>query len=465
MEEYLRRRKNYSSNKTDFDRYLFNKLKDHRLKDLFDRDFKKDQLYRIFRNLPKPANLHIHHNSFVSYDQIIYTILNDSHLAEMTYLRPNKRSRDDETDRILTITTGNDVPSSWKLVEESKDRILKILPKNFNRVKMKDLNHLGIIFFEVIKNIEFYEKYWDLIINEMDGDNIYYSEIRLKLGGLHEIPKYNQKNFLSIEEELELLEKIYHKHDKRFKIIITYSRCKPDQNKFRQYLRQVIDAFDVLKDKSMIAGFDLVGDEEECSHNKVFLENLLYLRGLKYDLFLHSGEILKNYEQTDPNLLDAILLESKRIGHGINIHKYPELIDLANATHLQPKRSKSRSKSKSKSKNKAKTKTSTGICLEICPLSNYFIWNYQPHSNPGLFLINQLPVTIGNDDPNKFGYVHLAYDYLTIFKYWNLTTQKLKELLINSINYSCLTNSQKNKMHDRFEKDWNKWLKKYDRSD
>lgn len=456
MEEYLRRRDEISSNKTDFDRYLFQKLKDHRLKDLFDRDFKKDKVYQIFRQLPKPANLHVHHNSFVSYDQIIYTILDDPSLSEITYLRPNKKSRDDETDYILTITTDDpeNIPDSWKLVEESKDKILKILPKNFNRVKMKNLNHLGVIFFEIIKNIQFYQRYWDLIIEEMDGDHIYYSEIRLKLGGLHEITEYNRKTFLSIEEELKLLEKIYLKHDKRFKIIITYSRCKPNQAKFRKYLEEVIDAFDVLKDKSMIAGFDLVGDEQECSRNKVFLDNLLYLRDLNYNLFLHSGEILKNDQLTDSNLLDAILLESKRIGHGININKYPELIDLANSTHLKSKRSKGRSKDNQRS--------ASGICLEICPLSNYFIWNYQLHSNPGICLINQLPVTIGNDDPNKFGYVHLSYDYLTIFKYWNLTTKKLKNLLLNSINYSCQTEREKNKMHTRFNKDWNKWFNKYE---
>lgn len=62
--------------------------------------------------------------------------------------------------------------------------------------------------------------------------------------------------------------------------------------------------------------------------------------GDKFQLFLHSGESNSRY---NTEIHDAVLLGTKRIGHGFALAKYPKLIEVV------------------KEKN---------ICLECCPVSN-----------------------------------------------------------------------------------------------
>ncbi len=44
--------------------------------------------------------------------------------------------------------------------------------------------------------------------------------------------------------------------------------------------------------------------------------------------FFHAGECLGTGNSTDHNLFDAILLGTRRIGHGFSLYKHPLLIDL-----------------------------------------------------------------------------------------------------------------------------------------
>lgn len=69
-------------------------------------------------------------------------------------------------------------------------------------------------------------------------------------------------------------------------------------------------------------GFDLVGDENELRSLSYYLKQLLRFRtrqkeeGVDIPFFLHAGETLGDGTETDMNLYDAILLGTKRIGHG-----------------------------------------------------------------------------------------------------------------------------------------------------
>ena len=77
-----------------------------------------------------------------------------------------------------------------------------------------------------------------------------------------------------------------------------------------------------LKHLVLHEGFDLVGDENELHPLLYYTEPLLRFRKrveeLKLDLpfVLHAGETLGDGSPADNNLYDAILLGTKRIGHG-----------------------------------------------------------------------------------------------------------------------------------------------------
>lgn len=70
------------------------------------------------------------------------------------------------------------------------------------------------------------------------------------------------------------------------------------------------------------AGFDLVGDENVLQPLTYYLEPLLRFKekqrelGIDIPFFFHAGETLGDGDHADENLFDAILLGTKRIGHG-----------------------------------------------------------------------------------------------------------------------------------------------------
>ncbi|KAG5643235.1 hypothetical protein DXG03_001319 [Asterophora parasitica] len=99
----------------------------------------------------------------------------------------------------------------------------------------------------------------------------------------------------------------------------------------------------------LIAGFDLVGDENELKPLIDYMEPLLRFRqrqkeeGVDIPFIFHAGETLGDGTPADNNLFDAILLGTKRIGHGYSLVKHPKLIE---------------------------TCRQKGIAVEVCPISN-----------------------------------------------------------------------------------------------
>jgi Adenosine/AMP deaminase. len=73
-------------------------------------------------------------------------------------------------------------------------------------------------------------------------------------------------------------------------------------------------------------GFDLVGDENVLKPLIDYIEPLLQFRerqrelGLDIPFIFHAGETLGDGTPADMNLYDAILLGTKRIGHGLGFN-------------------------------------------------------------------------------------------------------------------------------------------------
>lgn len=66
---------------------------------------------------------------------------------------------------------------------------------------------------------------------------------------------------------------------------------------------------------NFIVGFDLVGQEDKGQPLVNFLDTLLDI-GKETQFFFHAGETNWYGHPTDENLFDAVLLNTKRIGHG-----------------------------------------------------------------------------------------------------------------------------------------------------
>ncbi|KAL2867287.1 uncharacterized protein BJX67DRAFT_81595 [Aspergillus lucknowensis] len=153
---------------------------------------------------------------------------------------------------------------------------------------------------------------------------------------------------------------------------------------------------------SVIAGFDFVGQEDRGRP----LVDLLPLckwfekecadKNLQIPFFFHAGECLGDGDSTDSNIVDAILLNSRRIGHGFSLYKHPLLIDLV------------------KRKN---------ILIEMCPISHEILRltsNILMHPMPAL-QARGVAVSLNNDDPVVLGHglnglSHDFYQVLAAFE-------------------------------------------------
>jgi len=99
----------------------------------------------------------------------------------------------------------------------------------------------------------------------------------------------------------------------------------------------------------LIAGFDLVGPEDTTKPIKDYLVPLLRFKdrqkelGLDIPFIFHAGETLGDGTSADDNLYDAILLGTKRIGHGFSMIKHPKLMEMCRERNIP---------------------------LEVCPISN-----------------------------------------------------------------------------------------------
>lgn len=119
---------------------------------------------------------------------------------------------------------------------------------------------------------------------------------------------------------------------------------------------------------SFVVGFDLVGQEDIGKPLDVFVEQLRNISD-NGRFYFHAGETNWFNTGADLNLVDAILMNTKRIGHGYSIFKHPVLW---NAVKQR------------------------GIAIEICPISNQVLHLVEDLRNhPATFLVSEnIPITV-----------------------------------------------------------------------
>lgn len=174
-------------------------------------------------------------------------------------------------------------------------------------------------------------------------------------------------------------------------------------------------------------------------------------------LFLHAGETSKVKTSklkktaiaffrftdwfsasTDINLLDALLLNTTRIGHAFALVKHPILM------------------------NAVKTRQ---IAVELSPISNqvlHLVWDMRNH--PGAqYMSLDIPIVICSDDPGFWNAKGLSYDfYYAIMSLApnNAGLRVLKSLVFNSIRYSILSELEQQRAYQLLELSWARFIEK-----
>lgn len=282
----------------------------------------------------------------------------------------------------------------------------------------------------------FFKEYYLKGFQDLVKDKVQHVEIRYIFDELYDFQhgKYPLKT--SITDLQDILKEV-HQSDPRFTLKLIYSSFKFLDNESIE--KQLETAFEMKKEfPDMISGFDLVADEA-AGHNISFFEkSWAKMSGLskKYKvelpLFLHAGE---SNSILNKNILDVVLLNNKRIGHGLNLIYFPKTMEQV------------------RKQNKL---------VEVSPLSNQILGYVSDLRNhpARVLLSNGVQCSINSDDPSVYGYTGLSYDFWVTLIYWELDVKALKKLVFNSITYSSLNDNEKKKAVDYLNLQWNDFVQK-----
>lgn len=304
----------------------------------------------------------------------------------------------------------------------------------FNRV----FRHLrGLLCYETA-----YIEHFRRVLRDLVAENISYAEIRVFLGQSLKVVTDDGEEILAREELLQRLvaamadEVAASQHaGKTFhgvKIIYTVRR-DIEEPELRRSTADCISMKQQFPD--LICGFDLAGQEDAghplIHHVPALLAMHKECNRLKLDLpfILHAGETLSDGTETDSNLYDALLLGSKRIGHGYSITKHPHLMELCKVRK---------------------------VALEVCPISNEILGlcgGIRSHPLMAL-LARNVPCTINSDDPGCFQST-LSHDFYQVLTGSdNMTLVGWRILIQWSFDYACWTGLEKQERLNAFRAEW-----------
>ncbi|RDA84554.1 hypothetical protein CP532_3760 [Ophiocordyceps camponoti-leonardi (nom. inval.)] len=175
-----------------------------------------------------------------------------------------------------------------------------------------------------------------------------------------------------------------------------------------------------VKFPQLFSGYDLVSQEDrgrslaDMTPELLWFQNEAAALNVSVPFFFHAGETLGDGNSTDSNLFDALLLGTRRIGHGFSLYKHPKLIEFA---------------------------IENRVMVEVCPISNEVLrlaTDILHHPLPAL-VAHGVPTSISNDDPAMLGQdaAGLSFDFYQVIQAFdNIGMAGLGALARNSLRWS-----------------------------
>uniref|UniRef100_A0A1L8DQF0 Adenosine deaminase n=1 Tax=Nyssomyia neivai TaxID=330878 RepID=A0A1L8DQF0_9DIPT len=417
--------------------HIFNELKRINSSEIFD----------ILKRMPKGGILHAHDTAVCSADFVI----------KVTY-RKNLWQCEDPTTKawqfIFSRTAPPDTPTcQWKLTANERTRLGEKKYNSILRSQLSLYNTNAIVEdrdvdtvwrkFSAIFGVNFgiltYAPVWKdcytQFLREMHDDKVQYLELRSTLPQLYDLDgkTYDELAVMQIYQEATEEFKMQNPTYIDSKIIYAPVRAGLSKTQIQQLLNTAVKLHKAYPD--FLAGFDLVGQEDKGLPLIDFAEEILKLpKSLKF--FFHAGET-KWFGMTDNNLLDAVLLGTKRIGHGYAVLKHKRVLE-------EIKQHK--------------------IAIEICPISNQVLGlvdDYRNHPGSILLAHNEYPIVISSDDPSFWEATPLTHDFFMAFLGLAPASgdlRMLKQLALNSITYSAMSDAEKVTAKRLWNTEWKKFI-------
>ena len=432
----------------------------------------KTESWHIVSKMPKGALLHAHFDAMIDADWLIDQVLATEGMAmvadQALYSAEARESASISFQYSRTIP--QDVTSVWIEDYQAKQLVpVKVAANTFpdggrkgfrawldNRCTItqdESLNHhhgVDAVWrkfqstFPILDSMIFYEPIFraavQRLLHQLLEDGLRWADFRIAF-----IFKYRRENHDDPEETYDEFFNVFREEVKKFQAteggerfwgcrFIWTTLRRLGKKEIVENMKQCISMKSAHPD--LIAGFDLVGQEDMGRPLADLAPELFWFRKrcvesqVDIPFFFHAGECLGDGDETDQNLFDAILLGTRRIGHGFSLYKHPLLIEMV-------KQKK--------------------ILIESCPISNEILHltsSIKSHPLPAL-LAKGVTVALCNDDPVVLGHGKngVTHDFWQALQGWeNLGLEGLGSLAENSVRYAAYT-------PDQTTREWNKDIK------
>ncbi|KAF5024085.1 hypothetical protein F66182_3829 [Fusarium sp. NRRL 66182] len=287
-----------------------------------------------------------------------------------------------------------------------------------------------------------YRRYTRLCLEDFMEDNISYAEIRPNFMTSNQLWSDDGTKLIDNKGIMELIISVVQdfqadmKKQGRFFGGLKVIYCTPRSFEPTQIEAALAECLQFKKRwPEWIAGFDLVGEESKGRPIKDFIPELLTFQddcvkeGIEIPFLFHCGETLDMGTDTDGNLVDALLLKSKRIGHGFALAKHPYVMQ-----HMKE----------------------LGVCLELCPISNEILGLTPRISGHTMYqlLANNVHCTVSSDNGTLFR-SSLSHDfYQVMVGKAEMGLFGWKQLVMWSLEHACLSESEYARVFDHWEHEW-----------
>ncbi|XP_045175123.2 adenosine deaminase AGSA-like [Mercenaria mercenaria] len=412
--------------------------------------YEQSSVFKLIQTMPKGGALHVHDCSIADIQWLVKNVTYRDN-CYMCYDSKNEIS----FQFFKTPPLNPDCP--WKLVSHFRkdsgdvtkfdDLLVKTMILTDEYANL-DINTVwtrfeliltranGLINYKPVFGDYFYEA-----LREFHSDNVQYVEVRALLPEVYELDGTTLKTAEVMEIYKDMTEKFLADNINftGAKIIKTNLRFKSASD----ILADVKDSIQLLQEfPDHFAGYDLVGQEDPGKPLIDYLDALRYPSQQKPPItlpyFFHAGETDWQGTRVDDNLIDAVLLNTTRIGHGYALPKHPQVMKIVKQQD---------------------------IAIEVNPISNQVLKLVDDMQNhpASVLLADGLPVVISSDDPAVWGAQGLSYDFYAAFMALSGRDdglEVLKQLSMNSLIYSAMEEKKKVQALKDWQVKWKTFIDK-----
>ncbi|KAH9489261.1 hypothetical protein Btru_057613 [Bulinus truncatus] len=393
-------------------------------------------IYQIIQMMPKGGVLHLHDSAMTSLDWVIGTL---TYLPNL-YTRVEKARYPKRRYKFSDTHPGEDWESVSELRAAANDADefdKKLIYEMFIWVEDPFIAYPSVndvwgkfeTYFSTLKGLvqskENTIMYLKQGLREFYEDGVQY--IEMKTG-----TKSDSKGNDVTDAHMDMLQNIVNEFKVEYpdfigvKVILAGRRGAPSQAFNVQRTTELMKKY-----PDLVKGFDLLAQEDTNHWTVEFADELLTGDQSKLPYFFHSGET--DWTQwVDYNLVDSVLMNASRIGHGYAVYHHPKVMQAVLAKK---------------------------IAIEVNPISNQVLGLVNDLRNhPGAYLIaNGAPMVISSDDPPIWLSTPLSHDFYMTFMALGAVhddLRLLKQLAMNSITYSTMREEEKVEAMGKWGERW-----------